>query len=80
MIFDDFVKIFDENWRKLQSSSKKGSKGVQNQKICYISAIMTLQGPKIGKCWELIGTIAIEKVLWAIDFVKIGYWAPKAQK
>ena len=29
---------------------------------------------------ELIGTIALEKVLWAIDFVKIGYWALKAQK
>ena len=41
---------------------------------------MTLQGPNIAKCWELIGTIALEKVLWAIGFVKIGYWAPKAQK
>ena len=28
--------------------AKKGPKGVQNQKIGYISAIMTLQGPKIG--------------------------------
>ena len=41
---------------------------------------MTLQGTKIGKCSDLIGKIALEKVLWAIDFVKIGYWAPKAQK
>ena len=54
--------------------------GVQNKKICYISAIMILQGPKIGKIWYLIGTIALEKVLWDIDLVKIGYWAPKAQK
>ena len=28
----------------------------------------------------LIGTIALEKVLQAIYFVKIGYWAPKEQK
>ena len=41
---------------------------------------MTIQGPKIGKCWELIYTIAIENDLWAIDFVKISYWAPKAHK
>ena len=41
---------------------------------------MTLQGPKIGKCWYLIGTIVLENVLWDLDFVKIGYWAPKAQK
>ena len=41
---------------------------------------MTLQGPKIGKCSDLIGIIALEKVLWAIAFVKIGYWAPNAQK
>ena len=55
-------------------------KGGQNQKINYISVNMTILGPKIGKCWELIGTIALEKVLWAIDFVKIGYWALKEQK
>ena len=66
--------------QKQKSSSKKGPRGVQNQKICYISAIMTLQGPKIGKCWYLNGTIASKKVLWALDFVKIAYWAPKAQK
>ena len=61
----DFVKIgyWAPKTQKYQSSSNKGPKGVQNHKICYISAIMTLQGPKIGKCWELIGTIAIEKVL-----------------
>ena len=41
---------------------------------------MTLQGPKIGKYLYLIGTINLEKVSWALDFVKIGYWAPKAQK
>ena len=54
-----------------KSSSKKGPKGVQKHKICYISAIMTLQGPKIGKCWYLIGIIALEKVLWDIDFIRI---------
>ena len=41
---------------------------------------MTLQGPKIGKCSEPNSTIALEKVLWATDFVKNGYWAWKAQK
>ena len=40
---------------------------------------MTLQGPKIGKFWYLNGTIALKKVLWALDYVKIGYWASKAQ-
>ena len=58
----------------------KGPLGGQNRKINYISAIMTILGLKFGKCCELIGTIALEKVLWAMDFVKIGYWAPKAQK
>ena len=58
----------------------KGPLGGQNRKMNYISAIMTILGLKIGKYWELIGTIALEKVLWAIDFVKIGYWAPKAKK
>ena len=57
-----------------------GPYGGQNRKINYISAIINILGLKIGKCWELIGKIALEKVLWAIDFVKIGYWAPKAQK
>ena len=78
---------FCKNWlqgtectKKQQSSSKEGPKGVQNQKICYISAIMTLQGPKIGKCSDLIGIIALEKVVLATDFVKIDYWAPNAQK
>ena len=77
-----FVKIgyWAPKTQKYQSSSKKGPKGVQNQKICYISAIMTLQGPKIGKCWELIDTINLEKVSWALDFVKIGYWAPEGAK
>ena len=64
----------------LGNGDKKGPKGVQNQKIRYISAIMTLQGPTIGKYWELIDTINLENVSWALDFVKIGYWAPKAQK
>ena len=69
----DFVKIgyWAPKAQKKHPSSKKGAKGVQNQKICYISAIMTMQGPKMGKCWYLIGTIALEKVLWAIDFIKI---------
>ena len=57
-----------------------GPKGVQNQKNGYISEIMTLQGLKIGKCWELIGTIALKEVLWAIKFLKISYWMPKEQK
>ena len=34
---------------------------------------MAILGLQIGKYWELIGTIALEKVLWAIDFVKIDY-------
>ena len=41
---------------------------------------MTLQGSKIGNYCELIDQINLEKVSWALDFVKIGYWAPKAQK
>ena len=41
---------------------------------------MTPQDLKIGQCSDLIGKIALEKVLWAIDFVKIGYWAPNVQK
>ena len=40
---------------------------------------MTLKGPKIGKCRELVDIIALEKVLWAIDFVKIGCWAPRSK-
>ena len=31
---------------------------------------MTLEDPKIEKCSYLIGIIALEKVLWAIEFVK----------
>ena len=42
--------------------AKKALRGPKSE-ICYISAIMTLKGPKIGKCWELIGTLALEKVL-----------------
>ena len=41
---------------------------------------MTILGLKIGKCWELIGTIALEKVLWAIDFVKVGYLGTEGAK
>ena len=33
----------------------------------------------MDKLWEIIGTIALEKVLWTIEFIKIGYWAPKEQ-
>ena len=40
---------------------------------------MTVWPKKIYKCLELIGKIALEKVLWAIEFVKIGFWAPKEQ-
>ena len=54
--------------------------GVQNQKICCILANMTLYDPQIGKCCKQIGTIALEKVLWGIEFIKIGYWVPKEQK
>ena len=48
----DFVKTgyWAPKVQKQKSSSKKGPKGVKNQKICYISAIMTLLGPEIGKC------------------------------
>ena len=45
-----------------------------------MSAVMTLYGLKICKYSEPIGTIALEKVLWGIEFMKIGYWAPKEQK
>ena len=41
---------------------------------------MTLQRPKIGKCYELIDTVNLEKVSWALDFVKIRYWPSKAQQ
>ena len=40
---------------------------------------MPFCGPKIGEYLELVVTITLEKVLWAIEFVKIGYWAPKEQ-
>ena len=48
----EFIKIgyWAPKGQKQEPSSKKVPKRVQNQKICYISAIMTLQGPKIGKC------------------------------
>ena len=41
---------------------------------------MPFCGPKIGEYLELVVTITLEKVLWAREFVKIGYWAPKVQK
>ena len=36
-----------------------------------------------SKNWQILRTNsynALEKFLWAIDFVKIDYWAPNAQK
>ena len=40
----NFVKVGNwvPNGQKKQSSSKKGPKGVQNQKISFISGIVTL--------------------------------------
>ena len=65
---------------RVAAAERPGPAWVQNQKISYISEIMTLQGPKIGKCLDLIDIIALENVLSAIDFVIIGYWVPNAQK
>ena len=58
---------------------KKALQEGKKLKFKYIQSSMCLCGPKIAKCWEPIGTIALEKVLWDKDFVKIGYWAPKEQ-
>ena len=34
----------------------------------------------MSKICLMIKSNALKKVLWAIEFVKIGYWAPKGQK
>ena len=54
--------------------------GGQNIKFSYISTIMAIKCPTIGKCWELIGTITLEILLGDIEFARIAYWAPKEQK
>ena len=33
----------------------------------------------MGKCWKLVSTIALKKVSWAREFVKVSYWVPKEQ-
>ena len=45
--------------------------GGQNIKFSYISTIMTIKCPTIGKCWELIGTITLQNLLQTMQFVKI---------
>ena len=41
---------------------------------------MTIYDPQIGKCCKQIGTIALEKVLWGIEFIKIGFLGAKGAK
>ena len=54
-------------------------RGSKSENQLYLSKYDYI-GLKISKYWELIGTIALEKVIWSIDFVKISYLVPKEQE
>ena len=65
---------------KISVGSKKGSqRGPKSENLLYLSMYDSIR----PKNWQMLRTNwynCFRKVLLAIEFVKIGYWAPKAQK
>ena len=78
----EFVKIgyWAPKGQKQQSDRKKGSLGgPKSENPLYLSNYENTR----SKNWQIVRTSwynCLKKVLWAIEFVKIGYWATKAQK
>ena len=59
---------------------KRALRGSKIRKSAIFQQIWLYKANKLAYWCKQIGTIALEKVLWGIEFIRIGYWTPKEQK
>ena len=65
--------------KNISRVAKRALGGPKSENLLYLSNYDSTR----PKNWQILKPnwyIALEKALWALDCIKIGYWASKAQK